>query len=223
VSIAAERYSRIAIWMHWLVALGILANLFIGFTMDSLFPRSRGTVIFVHASIGMTVLALVALRIFWRVTHAPPPFPETVPGWERHGAHLGHFFLYAMMLLLPVSGWAILSTSPPAGSQGAAAAKSLGVDAHPNDGISVWGLFKAPVIEPINALGAKPEGVRPQAELHGKLEELHEAGSWIMLLLVALHLGAALKHQFADKWNIFARMGIGGNRSPLAAADEEQI
>jgi cytochrome b561 len=207
------RYSRVAIWLHWLVALGILANLFIGFTMDSLFAGSRGQVIAIHASIGMSVLALAVLRIFWRVTHRPPEVQRSLPAWERHAASIGHFFLYVAIVALPVSGWAILSTNPPANSAGAAAAKSLGVDAHPNDGIRVWGIVKVPTIGPLNELGSTPEGVRPQSKLHRAFEELHETGSWILIALLLIHLLAALKHQFVDRWPIFARMWFAPSRN----------
>lgn len=210
-----DRYTRTAISFHWLIAVGILANLFLGFTMDSLFSGSRGTVIGIHASIGMSVLGLAFLRILWRLTHRPPEMPETLPAWERHAATIGHLLLYVAIVLLPLSGWAILSTNPPANSAGAAAAKSLGVDAHPNDGIMVWGLVKVPTIKPINELGETPEGVRPQSKLHGELEELHEAGSWLLIALLLVHVLAALKHQYIDRWPIFARMwpqhGRGGN------------
>lgn len=201
-----ERYTRTAISFHWLIAVGILANLFLGFTMDSLFSGSRGAVIGIHASIGLSVLGLVILRILWRLTHRPPELPDALPGWERHAATIGHFLLYVAMIFLPLSGWAILSTNPPANTPGAAAAKSLGVNAHPNDGIMVWGMVKVPTIKPINELGETPEGVRPQSKLHGEMEELHEAGSWLLIALLLVHVLAALKHQYVDRWPILARM-----------------
>lgn len=207
------RYPRIAIALHWSIAACIIVNLFLGFTMDLLFPGSRGTVIFVHASIGMSMLALVLLRIIWRVTQGAPELPSEVRGWERPAAHLGHFLLYATMVLLPLSGWAILSTNPPANTPGAVAAEALGVRAHPNDGIMVWGLIKVPLIEPISALGATPEGVRPQAVLHSKLEQLHETGAWLTLLLILAHIAAALKHQLLDRTDMLGRMGLGRRKA----------
>lgn len=205
---ASERYTRIAIWLHWLVAAGIFVNLFLGFTMDILFEGSRGAVIAVHASIGLSVLALAVLRILWRLAHRPPEFDEGLAGWERLLATYGHFFLYLGMVLVPLSGWAILSTNPPADSPGAAAAKSLGVEAHPNHGIVVWGVVTVPVIAPINEIGRTPEGVRAQSQLHHKIEDLHGSGSWVLIALIVLHLLGAAKHQLLDGSNILARMGL---------------
>ena len=213
--VSNPRYTRLAIWLHWLIAAGIFINLFLGFTMDSLFANTRGQVIAIHASVGLSVLALAMLRLFWRLTNRPPELPSAFPSWERHAATAGHFLLYVGMILLPLSGWAILSTNPPANSSGAAAAKSLGVEAHPNDGIEVWGVIKVPVIGPINELGRTPEGVRPQKKLHGSLESLHEMGALLLLALIAVHVLAALRHQAFGRISILARMGLPERRSAV--------
>ena len=58
-----------------------------------------------HKSIGLTLLGLVALRILWRLGHKPPPMPARYPAYERKGAHLAHLLLYAVILLLPLTGY----------------------------------------------------------------------------------------------------------------------
>ena len=102
-----DRYTRVAIALHWLIAALILFNLWLGLAHDSL-PRDW-KVMPVHKAVGITVLALTLVRIGWRIAHPAPPLPDTVPRWERLAAHANHFGFYALMLLIPLTGWAMVS------------------------------------------------------------------------------------------------------------------
>ncbi len=102
-----NRYSTVARTLHWIIALLIVANLALGFAHDAL-PKDWA-VMPVHKSIGLTVLALTLVRIGWRLTHRAPPLPAAMPGWERGAAQATHFAFYALMLLLPLSGWIMSS------------------------------------------------------------------------------------------------------------------
>src|SRR5215467_9064169 len=74
-----------------------------------LYPRLN---LFVwHKSLGMLILALLALRLLWRLSHRAPRLPWEMPLWERAAAQLSHFLLYALMLALPLTGWVISSAS----------------------------------------------------------------------------------------------------------------
>lgn len=97
------RYSHVAIAFHWVIAVLVVANLAIGLLHESLLP---GTIP-LHKAIGLTVLALTAGRILWRLGHRPPPLPDEVPAWARGSAHALHMTLYALMIVMPVSGWAM--------------------------------------------------------------------------------------------------------------------
>lgn len=99
-------YSAVARWLHWIMALLIIGNLAGGFLHD-IAPR---TIMPLHKAIGITVLFLTVIRFGWRLTHRPPPMPASMPGWERALAHIGHMALYAVMILLPLSGWVLTST-----------------------------------------------------------------------------------------------------------------
>lgn len=101
------RYTSTARLLHWTMALLIVANLILGFAHDAL-PKGF-PVMPIHKSIGITVLALTILRVVWRLTHRPPPLPANLPAWEKGAAHLTHFFFYAFMLVLPLSGWILTS------------------------------------------------------------------------------------------------------------------
>ncbi|MDI1296807.1 MAG: cytochrome b [bacterium] len=102
-----ERYSSVARWLHWIIALLILFNLWLGFAHDAL-PKAW-KVMPIHKSVGLTVLALTIVRIMWRLTHRTPPIPASLPAWERLVAQVTHFAFYAFMLIIPLTGWIMTS------------------------------------------------------------------------------------------------------------------
>jgi cytochrome b561 len=104
-----DRYSRGAIAFHWVIAALVLFNLWLGLFHDSL-PR-EWKVMPLHKSVGITVLALTLGRIAWRLTHRPPHLPQAMPDWEKLVAKVTHFVLYALLLILPLTGW-LLSSNP---------------------------------------------------------------------------------------------------------------
>ncbi|RSY86962.1 cytochrome b [Sphingomonas koreensis] len=108
---ALVRYSRGAILLHWLIAALLIFNLAYGFLHDSL-PRDW-RIMPIHKAIGITVLVLTLARIGWRLTHPAPSLPAHMAGWERIAAHVSHFLLYAFMLAIPLSGWAMASDPNP--------------------------------------------------------------------------------------------------------------
>jgi len=58
-----------------------------------------------HKWIGVTVLALMSVRLMWRLSHRPPPLPPAMPAWQRRIATLAHWMLYMLLLAIPLSGW----------------------------------------------------------------------------------------------------------------------
>lgn len=102
------RYTAVARTLHWAIAALIIANLVLGFAHEAL-PRDW-SVMPLHKSIGLTVLALTLVRIGWRIAHRPPALPATLPAWEKGAAHATHFAFYALMLILPLSGWIMTSS-----------------------------------------------------------------------------------------------------------------
>jgi len=97
---------------HWLVAALILAQGVIGLTMVQMgLTPAKVRVFALHKSIGMTILALVLLRIAWRLTERRPADPPVMPPWQRHAAHAMHVALYLLILAIPLSGWWFNSAS----------------------------------------------------------------------------------------------------------------
>jgi cytochrome b561 len=217
-----DSYTRIAIVLHWAIAAFIIFNLCTGFFIASWLegasatpPAIRWLSLMLHISSGLTVLALTVARVIWRLLNAPPPYPAAMKPWERHTAHFAHFLLYAAMVLMPLTGWAILSAHPPPGSRGAAAPIArppTAAPAGPPRAVKIWNLVPMPVIAPIEAIGKEPGGVAAQHVLHEEFQERHGAGGFLLLGLLSLHILGALKHQFIDRQSEFARMGIGRRR-----------
>ncbi|MFO1339490.1 MAG: cytochrome b [Burkholderiaceae bacterium] len=105
---ADARYDRVAMLLHWAIGLGLLAQMVFGFLLDDLAPRgtpARGAVINLHKSTGLVLLALVAVRLAWRLGHRPPAWPASMSRGAQRAATWGHRALYATMLGLPVAGY----------------------------------------------------------------------------------------------------------------------
>lgn len=98
--------------LHWLVVALVLAMAWLGLTMTEL-PRGpdRSADYALHKSLGITLLALVVLRLAWRL-HAGAPAPVAgTPPWEARLASLIHWALYALLLAMPLSGWILNSAA----------------------------------------------------------------------------------------------------------------
>jgi cytochrome b561 len=97
---------------HWVMAALIFAQIALGLVAVSWRVSPTKLDLFVwHKSTGMTILALLALRLLWRLSHRAPELPWEMPLWERAAAQLSHFLLYTLMIALPLTGWVISSAS----------------------------------------------------------------------------------------------------------------
>lgn len=107
---APTQYTRTAIALHWLIALLIFIAFPVGLYMVDL-PLSpqKLKIISWHKWAGITVLALVLVRILWRVTHRPPALPDSMRGIEKLAAHGAHHLLYLLMIAVPLVGWLMSS------------------------------------------------------------------------------------------------------------------
>jgi cytochrome b561 len=104
-------YTRTAVTLHWFIALLITAGFTLGATMTDLHMSPRKLRLYsYHKWIGITVLALVLLRLLWRAAHKPP-LDEPMPPWQRIAAHATHWLLYLLMIVTPIVGWMYSSAS----------------------------------------------------------------------------------------------------------------
>lgn len=181
-STESASYTATAKTLHWLIALGILFMLGLGWCLD-FFPRGepRFAAIQLHKSIGITILLLSFARLGWRLKHEAPPLPATMPLWEQKAAHLGHILLYIAMIGMPLSGWAMVSASPR------------------NIPTILFGVVPWPALPFFSTLEDKKA-------MSGFLDMVHADAAILLALLVAGHAAAALKHHFVAGDDILLRM-----------------
>lgn len=106
-----QKYSGVAQALHWLIALLVIAQFAAIWTAEAL-PKGELKLFLVlsHKSIGITVLGLAVIRLVWRFVRTPPPFPGTMPVAEQWTARITHWLLYALIFIMPLSGWLMSST-----------------------------------------------------------------------------------------------------------------
>jgi len=168
-------WSGIAKFLHWTIALLIVAQFVVGWLAVSwpLSPTQLDLFVW-HKSTGMLVLALVVVRLAWRATHRAPPFPSTMPRWERIAARLTHGLLYAAMIAIPLTGWIVSSAA--------------GVP------------FRIYWWIPLPSIAATDRHLEDlAANVHGAL------GIALIVLLV-IHVGAALRHHYIKRDDVLVRM-----------------
>ena len=105
------RYSRVAMWLHWIIAALVVVNLLLGFYHEDFGKAARSWMMFFHKSIGVTVLALTLARLAWRLGHRPPPFDAVLAPWEAVMARIVHWLFYFFLMAIPLTGWMLSSSS----------------------------------------------------------------------------------------------------------------
>lgn len=180
-----QRYGTVAMIFHWVIAGLIIANICLGLYFDDL-PRSdplKFQLIQLHKSIGLTVLVLSVLRLAWRLTHPVPPLPTDLYWGVRLAARASHYLFYFLIIAIPLSGWIMVSGSP------------LGLPTN------YFHLFSWP------NLWFMTELPRPQKiALHDSLESVHNVLAWSAIVLIPLHVLAALYHQYIRRDDVLRRM-----------------
>lgn len=173
------RYGPVAQGLHWLLALAWLLAFGLGSYMVKQ-PFSPALLKWVnwHKWLGVGILALSLLRLFWRLRHRPPPLPDAVlqrmPRWQQWGHHAVHRLMYLLFVLIPLLGWAHSS------------ARGFPI---------VWlGLWPLPDWVPVS---------KPLAEL---LKGAHQLAAWSLAALVGLHVAAVIQHQWIRRDGLLQRM-----------------
>jgi cytochrome b561 len=106
---ARPRFTSLQRLLHWLMAAGILAMLFIGVGMVATVAPKYLPLVAIHKSLGIAILALALIRLAVRLRYHAPPLPADLPGPMRLAAQLSHYALYALMIVMPLIGWGMLS------------------------------------------------------------------------------------------------------------------
>jgi cytochrome b561 len=168
-------YGAVAKSLHWLIVALLVVQFAIAWTMPDI---GRGTkpegLISLHLSFGMLILLVVIVRLAWRLTHPVPLLSDNVPPWQHRAAQALHFLLYAILIALPMMGWA---------------------NANARDwDVSLFGIIHLPRI------------VATRSGLGMALGDVHSNFAIILLVLVGLHLLAALYHHLMLRDRVLLRM-----------------
>lgn len=181
-STPALRYHPVSVLLHWVLGLALIGLFAVGLYMTDLpFSPQRLKLYNWHKWAGVTLLALSAFRLIWRLTHRPPALPVAIesamPGWQKLAHHATHHGLYLLFFAVPLLGWAYSSAA--------------------GFPIVLFGVLPLPDFVPVSE------------ELAELIKPLHKLSAFAMMTLVLLHVAGALKHQLVDRDGLIARMGFG--------------
>ena len=104
-------FAPLARLLHWLMALMVIAMLFIGAGLAASVSERHEWLIHLHKPLGIAILVLVIVRLAVRFSTRQPPLPSDLPLWQVLAAKASHLLLYALMLVLPLLGWAMISAA----------------------------------------------------------------------------------------------------------------
>ncbi len=177
---AVKRYNAGAMLLHWAIFVLLVITVAIGWRAEDLDKAARLQAMQFHKSFGLTILLLSIFRLVWRHINPPPPLPNNMSARATLIMKLTHIAFYALMLGIPLLGWLLISTSSY------------------KFPTMFWGVFQWPVL-PLSELSFSKQ-------LHEIAEFLHSKFVWLGIILMLLHVAAALKHQFVDKDGLLGRM-----------------
>ncbi|WP_367850186.1 cytochrome b [Rhodoferax sp. WC2427] len=173
------RYTAVAKLLHWVLALALIGIFGVGLYMADLpFSPQRLKLYNWHKWAGITILSLSALRLLWRMTHRPPSLPAAMAQSMPRWQHWAHEGTHYAM-------YALFFAVPLIGWAYSSAAGFP---------IVVFGVLPLPDLLAANK------------ELAETIKPLHSLAAWALCALAALHIAAALKHQFIDRDGLIGRM-----------------
>ncbi|MFI4934335.1 MAG: cytochrome b [Caulobacterales bacterium] len=169
-----ERYGAVSIFLHWTIAALILTQIGLGWYMNEVLPDhtpAQASVQSLHISVGLTTLILILIRIGVRITHRGPPLRADMPAWEKLLARATHWLFYALMLIMPLTGWALVSSG--------------------HNPVRFWGMGW-PRLPGVGFLTGPANRDARESLAHLHVYTL----IWIVFANLFLHVAGALKHQF---------------------------
>jgi cytochrome b561 len=183
-----DRYGLIAILLHWIVAFGFLAS-YMSVYYRHWFTEYRTppnwTALQLHLSFGITIFVFVVLRIVWKCLNKTP---KDEPGskLEHNAAHFAHYTLYAVMIIMPLTGY-------------------FGTGVH----TEYFTLFNIPKFSDtwlyqtliVDSFGLNWQSFEPPMDFIHK-----KGGKYFVWVLILVHIFAAFYHHFIRKDNVLRRM-----------------
>jgi cytochrome b561 len=164
--------------MHWVTVVLVLAQVVLGFAFAELMDRgpAQAQVFAWHKTLGALILLIALIRLGYRLSNPPPPFPPELPRWRRIAAVWNHRAFYFLLVVLPLTGLVAVSGMSP--------------DAH----TTLAGGIRIPIIPGIGRATGETAG------------DLHVVLVFTTIALLLLHVAAALQQQFFEHDRAAGRM-----------------
>lgn len=106
-----SQYGSVAKFFHWSVSIMVITLLTVGLLMGNITDKNlKGQVYMLHKSFGLTVLALMLLRLLWTLSNIKPKLPAGTPTWQIVAERIVHYGFYVLLIVMPFSGW-VMSTA----------------------------------------------------------------------------------------------------------------
>ncbi len=171
-------WNRVAKGLHWIVAVMIVVQFTLGWLTENA-PDRQAEFLFgrSHFQFGVLLAGLILMRLLWRLANAAPPPPLGEPAWRRHLATTVHGLIYLALITLPISGYVVW--------------------VHMREPMDLFGAVTVPTV-----FTPSPD----DESLWSGAWYVHFFAGWVLTGLVALHVGAALYHQFVLKDGLIRRM-----------------
>ncbi len=172
----ATGYGSVAVMLHWLAAGCLVTAWGLGVVLEDVPNRIEGRARFLHFTLGLALLAIVLVRLGWRLGGNPPPpsLPGPLSRWSQPVAHGLHWLLYGLMIAVPVIGIALT--------------------------------FARGEALPLFGLGEIPSPWPRDRALSRSIKRIHELSAHLTILLATIHATAALVHHYLLKDDTLRRM-----------------
>jgi cytochrome b561 len=173
-----KSWGLVSVLFHWVMAVLFLGQFALGWYMQGMKDLMAQYNLYQwHKSFGFTILGLTVLRVLWALSSKRPTLPAAMPEGEKRLSKGAHFVLYLAFFALPLTGWAVVSTSPLP--------------------IATWffGLFVIPSLP----LGISMHSEQVWSSIHGFL-------AYAAIFLASVHILAALRHHFHNKDDVLLKM-----------------
>lgn len=172
-------YRRAARWLHWTVAVAVLLMIPAGLimTQEGLARPVQDALFLFHKNVGAVLILVIAVRVIYRLTHRPPPLPDTMPAWQKRAAAVSHGVLYALLIVIPISGFVRVR------------AGGFPIELLDRLGFGPWLAKSEPLADAASAF--------------------HATAGFVLIAMLALHIGAALHHALIRRDGVWQRMWPG--------------
>lgn len=106
-----NRYSTVSLILHWAIAVAVVTQVLLIAGHENTEGPISGQFVMLHKSVGLSILVLTLVRIGWRIANPAISLPADLPRWQKVAARTTHVLFYAVLIVLPMTGWLASSAS----------------------------------------------------------------------------------------------------------------